>query len=65
MAPVFQPLGFNQWQAASSLMTGFIAKEIVVGTMGEIYGKEEEEEGRAPTFGEEVMRKSAFPSGRR
>ena len=55
VAPVFQPLGFNQWQAASSLLTGFIAKEIVVTTMGQIYGKEEEKQAEPPAFGEEVM----------
>ena len=54
VAPVFQPLGFNQWQAASSLLTGFIAKEIVVTTMGQIYGKEEEKKEEPPAFGEEV-----------
>ncbi len=37
MAPIFAPLGFGTWEAASSLITGVIAKEIVVGTMGEIY----------------------------
>jgi len=37
MAPALSPLGFGTWQAASSLLTGVIAKEIVVGTMGEIY----------------------------
>ena len=37
IAPIFEPLGFGTWQASSSLITGVIAKEIVVGTMGEIY----------------------------
>jgi len=54
-APIFQPLGFNQWQAASSLVTGLIAKEIVVTTMGQIYGKEEEKKEEPPTFGEDVQ----------
>jgi ferrous iron transport protein B len=54
MAPIFAPLGFNQWQAASALVTGFVAKEIVVSTMGQIYGKEEEKE-EAPGFGEDLQ----------
>jgi ferrous iron transport protein B len=54
IAPVFQPLGFNQWQAASALVTGFVAKEIVVSTMGQIYGQEEEKEEEAPSFGEDL-----------
>lgn len=37
IARVFKPLGFGSWEVASSLITGVIAKEIVVGTMGEIY----------------------------
>ena len=37
IAPVLSPLGFGNWEAASSLVSGLIAKEIVVGTMGEIY----------------------------
>jgi ferrous iron transport protein B len=36
-APVLAPIGFGNWEAASSLITGIIAKEIVVGTMSEIY----------------------------
>ncbi len=43
-APVLKPLGFGNWEAASSLMAGVIAKEIVVGTMGEIYVMKTEEE---------------------
>ncbi|GFP34970.1 ferrous iron transport protein B, partial [Candidatus Hakubella thermalkaliphila] len=56
VAPVFEPLGFGNWEAASALITGVIAKEIVVGTMGEIYipGALEEEEGETPTLGEDL-----------
>ncbi len=43
VAPVFKPLGFGNWEAASSLITGIIAKEIVVGTMGEIYVQKDDE----------------------
>ncbi|MDD2501536.1 MAG: ferrous iron transport protein B [Geobacter sp.] len=55
IAPVFQPVGFGTWEAASSLITGVIAKEIVVGTMGEIYAPKKEEEKKAPpTLGEDL-----------
>ncbi|MBN2655131.1 MAG: ferrous iron transport protein B [Nitrospirae bacterium] len=40
-APALEPLGFGKWEAASSLITGVIAKEIIVGTMGEIYTTDE------------------------
>ena len=55
IAPVFQPVGFGTWEAASSLITGVIAKEIVVGTMGEIYApRKEEEKKKTPTLGEDL-----------
>jgi ferrous iron transport protein B len=56
IAPAFAPLGFGNWAASSSLVAGVIAKEIVVGTMGEIYVKETEKkpEGPAPTFFEDL-----------
>lgn len=37
LAPIFQPLGFGTWQAGASLLTGFLAKEVVVSTMNIIY----------------------------
>ena len=36
-APVFRPLGFGSWEAAGALFTGFVAKEVVVSTMAQIY----------------------------
>jgi ferrous iron transport protein B len=55
-APVLKPLGFGNWEAASSLMAGVIAKEIVVGTMGEIYVKnvEEEKKEQQPSFTDDL-----------
>jgi ferrous iron transport protein B len=56
IAPVFKPLGFGTWEAASSLVAGVIAKEIVVGTMGEIYVPEKKETpaGPAPSMSEDL-----------
>jgi ferrous iron transport protein B len=55
MAPALAPLGFGTWEAASALLTGVIAKEIVVGTMGEIYAPEAAEpEEAAPTVAEDL-----------
>ncbi|OAQ20066.1 ferrous iron transport protein B [Thermosulfurimonas dismutans] len=48
VAPVFSPLGFGNWEAAASLVTGFLAKEVVVSTMGEIYGLSSAEEDEIP-----------------
>ena len=41
-APVFSPCGFGQWQASVSLIFGFLAKEVVVGTFGTLFGVGEE-----------------------
>ncbi|NMM65005.1 ferrous iron transport protein B [Clostridium sp. P21] len=35
---IFKPLGFGDWQSSVSLLTGLMAKEAVIGTMGVIYG---------------------------
>lgn len=40
LAPVFKPLGFGNWQASVSLLTGLIAKETVVSSMSVIFGGE-------------------------
>ncbi|RJR33566.1 MAG: ferrous iron transport protein B [Deltaproteobacteria bacterium] len=57
IAPALQPLGFGNWEAAASLITGVIAKEIVVGTMGEIYipKQEEEKKEEVPSLGEDLQ----------
>ncbi|WP_018782052.1 ferrous iron transport protein B [Bacillus sp. 95MFCvi2.1] len=42
VAPILVPLGFGTWQAAASLLTGFLAKEVVVSTMAIIYAVKED-----------------------
>lgn len=37
LAPVFRPLGFGNWQAVTSLVSGLMAKESVVSTMAVLY----------------------------
>lgn len=36
--PIFEPIGFSDWQQTVSMLTGVIAKESVVGTLGILYG---------------------------
>ncbi|WP_019585420.1 ferrous iron transport protein B [Deinococcus apachensis] len=43
VSPVFAPLGFGNWQATGALVPGFVAKEVVVGTLGQIYLGEQAE----------------------
>lgn len=38
IAPMFAPLGFGNWQAAVALLTGFVAKEMVVSSLSMFYG---------------------------
>lgn len=38
LAPVFMPLGFDDWRVATSLISGFTAKEAVVSTLGVLTG---------------------------
>jgi len=50
IAPILAPAGFDNWEAAGSLVTGFVAKEVVVGTMSQIYvGGAGEEAAEEPT----------------
>ena len=44
IAPVFKPLGFGDWRIAVGLAGGFVAKEIVVGTLGTLYSVQAEDE---------------------
>ena len=37
---IFTPLGWGKWQAAVASITGLVAKENIVGTMGILYGAE-------------------------
>jgi ferrous iron transport protein B len=37
MAPVLDPLGFGDWEQSGSLLSGFVAKEVVVSTMAQLY----------------------------
>jgi ferrous iron transport protein B len=40
IAWIFRPLGWGNWQAAVASITGLVAKENIVGTMGILYGGE-------------------------
>jgi len=44
--PVFKPIGID-WRGSVALVTGFVAKEIVVSTMGVLYAADEGEESDA------------------
>ena len=56
IAPIFAPLGFGRWDAAVATITGLVAKENIVGTMGVLYGFAEVAEDGAEMW-------SAFAAG--
>ncbi len=57
IAPVFSPLGFGNWETSGALVTGFMAKEIVVSSMSQIYLNDIIEENSADptTLGEDLI----------
>ena len=62
IAPIYAPAGFSSWQTSGALMTGFLAKEVVVSTMGQVYGTEAVSEATGaqaaevvPTFLEDIQ----------
>ena len=38
VAPIFAPLGFGDWRAATALVTGLTAKEVVISTLSVLMG---------------------------
>jgi ferrous iron transport protein B len=58
IAPVFSPLGFGNWQASVSLVFGFVAKEVIIGSMGALYHVGEE--GLSAVLTSEFSPLSAF-----
>ncbi len=54
ISPVLEPLGFGSWQASGALISGFVAKEVVVSTMAQIYGVDSVEEVEPTTFLQDV-----------
>lgn len=54
VAPVLEPAGFGSWEATGSLMSGFVAKEVIVSTMTQVYGAESVEVAEDPAIIESV-----------
>lgn len=56
VAPVFVPLGFSNWESSGALVTGLIAKEVVVGTLTQVYVGEDAvaEPPASPSLGEDA-----------
>lgn len=56
IAPLLEPAGFGNWESAGALMTGFVAKEVIVSSMGQIYlGAEETAATQKPNLGKNLI----------
>ena len=44
-SPIFKPAGFGSWQTTGSLMTGLLAKEVIISTTSQIYAVENQQSG--------------------
>ena len=58
VSPVFAPAGFDDWHASAALITGFVAKEVVIGSMSQSYHADEPDESGqnadTSTFGQKL-----------
>ena len=58
VAPVFAPAGFDDWHASAALITGFVAKEVVIGSMSQSYHVDEPDDSgedvNEGTFGQKL-----------
>ena len=55
IAPVFAPAGFGSWQSSAALITGFVAKEVVVGSFAQSFAVDEPDDAAEPgTLGDRL-----------
>ena len=55
IAPIFAPLGFGTWQAGIAILTGLVAKEVVVSTFATLGGLEEDDEEGTMSMVQEIF----------
>ena len=55
VAPVCAPAGFDDWHASAALITGFVAKEVVVGSMSQSYHADEPDDAASQQAGEGTL----------
>jgi len=61
--PVIRPLGFD-WKIGTALIAGVVAKEIVVGTLGVLYGAGEDEAEGSLSL-RKALQEDTYPSGKK
>ena len=55
ISPVFAPAGFDDWHASAALVTGFVAKEVVIGSMSQSYHADESDDANVQRNGEGTL----------
>ena len=55
ISPIFAPLGFGTWQAGIAILTGLVAKEVVVSTFATLGGLEEDDEEGTMSMVQEIF----------
>lgn len=56
LAPALRPLGFEGWETSGALISGFIAKEVVVSSLSQVYGVEDHGvTAEKTTFGKDLL----------
>ncbi len=56
LTPVLEPLGFGSWQASGALLTGLVAKEVVITTLAQTYAiPDDADDENTPTFLEDIL----------
>ncbi|MBP6017112.1 MAG: ferrous iron transport protein B [Candidatus Promineofilum sp.] len=51
LTPALRPLGFGSWESGGALISGLVAKEVVISTMAQTYGAGAPlDDGSAPSF---------------
>ena len=63
IAPVFAPAGFDQWQTASALIVGFVAKEAVISSWAQTYATEQPALGQPGLLGDHIQAAFVRSSG--
>lgn len=54
LAPTLAPAGFGQWQATGALLTGLVAKEMVISSLAQLYGARQTEATAPPDLASEI-----------
>jgi ferrous iron transport protein B len=55
LAPTLAPAGFGEWQAAGALLTGLVAKEMVISSLAQLYGANQVQAAAAPDLASELV----------